>query len=154
MIPGVADIVDPSTLGSADGPVVPDGDDPSTPMVPCDAVGPAYAPVIQDEVNPVIPDAVAPMCDGDPNDVAPKIPCEDALEIPVPVIPVPVIPGDADPRNGWHLSMSLGLFITRFSSSEIRSGSLSVQVKFTNVVGGVVPDAPVACVLSKVSSTL
>ena len=31
--PGVTDIVDPSTLGSADGPVVPDGDDPATAMV-------------------------------------------------------------------------------------------------------------------------
>ena len=39
MIPGVADAVDPSTLGSADGPVVPDGDGPVTPMVPCHAVG-------------------------------------------------------------------------------------------------------------------
>ena len=54
----------------------------------------------------------------------------------------------------WRLSMSLGILIIRFSSSEIRNGSLSVQVKFTHVVGGVVPDAPVACVLSKVSSTL
>ena len=100
MIPGVTDIVDPSTLGSADGPVVPDGDDPAIPMVPCDAVGPADAQVIQDEVVPVIPDAIAPMCDGDPDDVAPKIPrepCENALEIPAPVIPIPVNPGDADP---------------------------------------------------------
>ena len=80
MIPGVADIVDPSTLCSADGPVV-----------PCDAVGPADAPVIQYEVNQVIPDAVAPMCDGDPDDVAPKILCEEALEMPAPVIPVPVM---------------------------------------------------------------
>ena len=32
VIPGVADIVDPSTLGAADGPVVPDGDDQATPM--------------------------------------------------------------------------------------------------------------------------
>ena len=96
-IPGVAEIVDPSTLGSADGPVVPDGDNPAIPMVQCDVVGPADAPVIQDEVDPVIPDAVAPMCDGDPDDVAPKIPCKDASEIPAPVIPVPVIPGDADP---------------------------------------------------------
>ena len=53
MIPGVAGIVDPLTLGSADGPVVPDGDDPAIPMVPCDAVGPADAPVLQDEVDPV-----------------------------------------------------------------------------------------------------
>ena len=97
MIPGVADIVDPSTLGSADGPVVPDGDDSATPMVPCDAAGPGYHPVIQDEVDSEIPDAVAPMCDGDPNGIAPKIPCEDALEISSPVILVPVIPGDADP---------------------------------------------------------
>ena len=72
MIPGVADIVDPSTLGSADGPVVPDGDDPAIPMVPCDAVSPADVLVIQDEVDPVIPDAVAPMCDDDPDDVAPN----------------------------------------------------------------------------------
>ena len=50
--------------------------------------------------------------------------------------------------------MSLGILITRFSSSEIRNGSLSVQVKFTHVFGRVVPDAPVACVLSTVSSTL
>ena len=50
--------------------------------------------------------------------------------------------------------MSLEILITRFSSSEIRNGSLLVQVKFTHVVGGVVSDAPVACVLSKVSSTL
>ena len=97
MIPGVANIVDPSTLGSADGPVVPDGDDPAIPIVPYDAVGPADAPVIQDEVDPVTSDAIAPVCDGDPDDVAPKIPCEDALEIPAPVIPVPVFPGDADP---------------------------------------------------------
>ena len=97
VIPDVADIVDPSTLGSADGPVVPDGDDPATPMVPCDAVVPADALVIQYKVNPVMPDAVTPMCDGDPDDVAPKIPCEDALEIPAPGFPVPVIPGDADP---------------------------------------------------------
>ena len=97
VIPGAADIVDPSTLGSADGPVVPDGDDPATPMVPCDAVVPADAPVIQCEVDPVIPDSIAPMCDGDPDDVATKIPCEDALEIPAPVIMVPVILDDADP---------------------------------------------------------
>ena len=93
-IPGEADIVDPSSLGSADGPAVPGGDDPAT---PCDAVDPADAPVIQDEVGPVTPNAVASMCDGDPDDVAPKIPCEDASMIPAPVIPVPVIPGDADP---------------------------------------------------------
>ena len=96
MIPGVADIVDPSTLSSADGPVAPDGDDPAMTMVPCDAVGPIDVLVIQDEVDPVIPDAVAPMCDGDPDGIAPKIPCEDALEIPDPVIAVPVIPGDAN----------------------------------------------------------
>ena len=74
-----------------------DGDDPATPMVPCDAVGPAGAPVIQDEVDPVVSKAVAPMCDGDPDDVAPKVPREDNLEISAPVITVPVIPGDADP---------------------------------------------------------
>ena len=75
--PGCRGHVDPSTLGSADGPV--------------------DAAVIQDEVDPVTPDAIAPTCDGDPDDVAPKIPCEDALEIPAPVIPVSAIPGDADP---------------------------------------------------------
>ena len=58
----------------------------------------------------MIPDAFAPVCDGDPDDVAPEIPCRDALEIPAPVIPVPVIPGDADPRSGWHLRMSVGIF--------------------------------------------
>ena len=115
---------------------------------------PADAPAIQYEVNPVIPDAVSPLCDGDPDDVAPKIPCEDALEIPAPVIPVPVIPGDADPRSGWHLSMPLGILITRFSSSEIPNGSHSVQMKFAHVVGGVVSNALIACVLLKVSSTL
>ena len=97
MIPGVVDIVDPSTLGSPDGPVVSDGDDPATPMLPCDAVGSADSPVIQDEVDPVIPDAIAPMCDGDLNNVSPKIPCEDALKIPASLIPVPTIPRDADP---------------------------------------------------------
>ena len=50
--------------------------------------------------------------------------------------------------------MPLGILITRFSSSEIRNGSLSVQENSTHVVGGFVPDASVACVLSKVSSTL
>ena len=100
-IPDEAGIVDPSTLGSADGPVVPDGDDPATPTIPCDAAGPADVPVIQDEVDPAIPNAAAPMCHGDPDDVAPKIPCEDALLIPAPVmLPVPVIPGDADPCIG------------------------------------------------------
>ena len=37
-----------STLGGADGPVVPDGDDPATPMISYDAYDPAGAPVIQD----------------------------------------------------------------------------------------------------------
>ena len=37
--------------------------------------------------------------------------------------------------------MSLGILLTWFSSSEIRNGSLSVKVKFSHVVGGVVPDA-------------
>ena len=97
VIPGVADIVDPSTLSSANGPMVADVDDPAIPMVSCDAIGPADVPVIQHEVDQVIPDAVAPMCDGDPDDSAPKIPYEDASEIPAPVITVPVIPGDADP---------------------------------------------------------
>ena len=50
--------------------------------------------------------------------------------------------------------MSFGIVITRFSSSEIRNGFPSVQVSSTQAVGGFVPDAPVACVLSKVSSTL
>ena len=95
-IPGEADIVDPSTLGSADGPVVPNGDDPATPIIPCDAVDPADAP-IQDELFPAIPDAVAPMCVGDPENVALKTPCEDASMTPAKVIPDPEIPGDADP---------------------------------------------------------
>ena len=58
------DVVDPSTHGdvdSADGLVVPDGDDPATPNIPYDAVDPVDAPVIQDEVDPAISDAVAPM---------------------------------------------------------------------------------------------
>ena len=50
--------------------------------------------------------------------------------------------------------MSLGILIIRFPPSEVRNGSLSMQVEFTHVVGEVVPDAPVACVLSKLSSTL
>ena len=41
------DFVDPSTLGSADGPMVPDGDNPAIPMVPCDTVCPMIpAPAI------------------------------------------------------------------------------------------------------------
>ena len=50
--------VNPSTLGSADGPVVPDGDYPAIPMVPCDAVCPMVpAPaipvsVISGDANP------------------------------------------------------------------------------------------------------
>ena len=101
MIPGVADIVHPTNLGSASGPVVPDGDDPAIPMVPRDAYGPPDdVPVIREEVGPVIPDPVAPMGDGDPDEVAPKIPCEDAFEIPALAILVPVIPGDADPWSG------------------------------------------------------
>ena len=100
MIPGEANAVDPLTLGdvdSVDGPVVPDGNDPATPIIPCVAIGPPDAPVIRYEVSPAIPDAVASMCDGDPDDVTLNIPCEDALEIPAPAIPVPVIPGNADP---------------------------------------------------------
>ena len=52
-IPGVADVVDLSTLGDvdpADGPVVPDGYNPATLMVPCLAVDLANAPLIQDGV--------------------------------------------------------------------------------------------------------
>ena len=66
-------------------------------MFPCDDADPAGAPAIKHEVKPVILDAVRPMCDGDPVDVAPTIPWEDAPMIPAPVIPVPVIPGNADP---------------------------------------------------------
>ena len=70
----VADIIDLPTHGSADGPVVRDGDDLAIKTVPCGALGPAdNAPVFQDEVDPVIPDAVAPMCDCDRDGVAPKI---------------------------------------------------------------------------------
>ena len=97
VIPGVADNVHPSTLGSADGPMVPNGDDPATPIVPCDAVGPSDAPVIQDEVDPVIPNAVASMCDGDADAAAQTIPWEDSSMIPAPVLPVSVIPGHPDP---------------------------------------------------------
>ena len=86
----------PSTLGSAGGLVVSDGDDPATSMVPCDALGPADAPVIQDEVDTVIPDAVAPMCDGDPDDFASKIPCEHGFKMQALVISDQGIPGDAD----------------------------------------------------------
>ena len=52
------DFVDPSTLGSADGPVVPHGDYPAIPMVQCDAVCPmtlAHAipvSVIAGDANP------------------------------------------------------------------------------------------------------
>ena len=95
-IPIAADIVDQSTLGSSDGLVVPDGDGPAILMVPCDAVGPADAPVIRDEVDPVIPDAVAPMSDGNPDDVAPKIKCEHDFKMQVLVVPVQGVPGDAD----------------------------------------------------------
>ena len=56
--------------------MVPGGDGPATPMAPCDAVGPADAPVVQDEVDPVISNAVALMRDGDPDDVAPNIPAK------------------------------------------------------------------------------
>ena len=88
--PVEADCVDPSALrdvDSADGPVVPDGDDPATPIIPYGAIDPAHARVMPDEVDPAIPDVVAPMCDGDPDDVAPKIPCEYALMIPAPANP-------------------------------------------------------------------
>ena len=81
--PGKADSVDPSILGSVDCPVVPDGDDPATPMAPCDAVDLAGASVVQDEVNLAIPDAISPMCDGGRDGIAPKVPCEDVLVIPV-----------------------------------------------------------------------
>ena len=45
-IPVEAYIVNPSTLGPADGPVVPDGDYPGALIIPCDAVSPADDPVI------------------------------------------------------------------------------------------------------------
>ena len=60
----VSDIDDLPTLGSADAPVVRDGDGLAIATVPCGAVGPDdNAPVIQDEGDPVIPDAVALMYD-------------------------------------------------------------------------------------------
>lgn len=85
--------VDPSTLSSADGLVVQDGDDPALPMVSCDAVDLAGALVIQEEVYIAIPDAVASMCNDDPDDVSQNIQCDDALVIPAMVVLVPVIPG-------------------------------------------------------------
>ena len=99
-----------------------------------DAVDAADTPVIQDGVYPAIPDAVALMCDGDPDDIASGIPCKDVSVIPAPATPgdvvpmilVPVIPGKADPWSGWHLGMSLGILVTRSSSSGIQNGSLSV----------------------------
>ena len=60
---GVADVVDPSTLSSADGPAVPNVDNTATLIVLCDAVGPADTPVVKYEVDGVTPHAVAPMCD-------------------------------------------------------------------------------------------
>ena len=69
--PGGADVDDPSTPGdddTTDTPVVLDGDDPATPY---DAVAPAGAPVIQDNVDPAIPDAVAPASSGDGDSVVP-----------------------------------------------------------------------------------
>ena len=45
----------------------------------------------------MIPGAVAPLCVRHSDDVAPKMQCEDASEIPAQVIPVPVIAGEADP---------------------------------------------------------
>ena len=85
--PGEAGVVYPSPLGgfdSADRSVVPDGGDLATPMIPCVAVGPADAPVVESEVDPAIPVAAALMCDGDPDEGPP---CENALVIPAPAIP-------------------------------------------------------------------
>lgn len=51
--PGEADVVYPSTPGdvdSAGGPVVPDGDDPATPVMTHSAVGPPDASVIKVEL--------------------------------------------------------------------------------------------------------
>ena len=43
-----------------------------------------------------MPDAVDPMWDGDPDDVDPEIPCDNASSIAAPVV-ILVIPADADP---------------------------------------------------------
>ena len=96
-IPGETENVNQSIIGSADGPMVPDSDDPATPTVTCDDVGPMIS---------------AP-------------------------VTVPVIPGNANPWREWHLSMSLENLITRFSSSEIRDGSLLANS--THVLGDFVP---------------
>ena len=64
-----------------------------------------------------------------------------------------MIPGDAAPRGGWHLRILEGGVITQFYS-ETRNRSLSGYAKSTHVAGGSAPDAPLACGLSNVSSTL
>ncbi len=77
-------------------------------MITCNAIDPVDAPTIQYDNDPATPDQVAPMCDGDPDDLASEIPVDHvlvvpALEIPddVPsMVPVPVIPGDVHPWSG------------------------------------------------------
>ena len=61
-IPGEVDVVDPSILGSADGPLVPDGDDPAAPMILCDAIEPAGAPVTEGKVYPRDPENRCFLC--------------------------------------------------------------------------------------------
>ena len=73
-------------VGSGDGPVVLDGDDPATSMILYDAVDPYDAPIIQDEVDPVIVGAVATICDGRQDRVGLGIQCEDVLMIPTPLM--------------------------------------------------------------------
>ena len=87
------------------------------------------------------------MCNGDPNDVAPKIPCEDASMIPARVMNhVPASPGNDDPFCGWfyHPVFCLG------DPKQVSIGALEI----THEVGGFVPDTAGPCVVSKVSSTL
>ena len=57
-----------------------------------DEVDQADAPVMQDEVDSAILDVVSSMSGGDPDDVAPEIPCEGVL-----VTPDTAIPGDVAP---------------------------------------------------------
>ena len=89
--------------------------------------------MIKDEVDPVIPNAVGLMCDGDPDDVAPKITCEDSSMIPSPVMLVPVIPGDSGPRSGRHLLMVVGDFsVPVFLLGDPKRISLGVGELHTN----------------------
>ena len=86
---------DGPAASDSDAPSMPDGVDPTAPVIPDDT------PAISDVVDRVIPVDDAPMTPG--------------ANVPmIPDVGAPEIPGDTNGRSCWHVGVFLGILITQW----------------------------------------